>query len=110
MPVQIENTANVRMRDSAGELDLPLESRQRILISDAHSLHRDARYQVEIFGLVHFPHTSRADRPHDAISSGEDLAGVERPGQHGWPHPFTAEQTDVEQSVRMLAVPQHRHC
>jgi hypothetical protein len=68
----------------------------------------NTRPEVEVLGFVDFAHASRADRAHDPISSCEDQARIQRPGQYGRPHPLPAEQADVEQSVRIIAVAEHQ--
>jgi hypothetical protein len=78
-----------------GQVNLVFEPAKRVLVTHPHGLHGYLGAEIQILGLIDFTHAAGTDRPYDAVTSRENLAGVQGLGNSRGPHPLAAEQTEV---------------
>ena len=90
-----------------GQVNLVFEPAKRVLVVQPHRLHGYPCAEIQILSLIDLAHAARPDRPHNAVSSGENLAGVQRPGDSRGPYPLAAKQTEVQQCASVSRVAQH---
>src|SRR5262249_32390511 len=75
----VEEPADVRVGDLAGELDLALEAADDgVVVGDrvAQRLQRHALLEEEILRLVDFPHAALADDADNAVPLSDEIAGL----------------------------------
>ena len=78
---QVEDAADVRVGDLAGELHLAQEALRRPLVAGdlgADRLERDALAERQVLGLVELAHAAAGDEAHDAEAGAQDVARAER--------------------------------
>src|ERR1035438_759834 len=107
MAVQIEDAAHIWMGYGTGQVNLVFEPAKRVLVVQPHRLHGYPCAEIQILSLIDLAHAARPDRPHNAVSSRENLAGVQRPGVSRGPYPLAAKQTEVQQCASVSRVAQH---
>ena len=77
---QIEDSADVRMRDLAGEVDFLLEPLDRSRICCGfrpHSFERHASAEFQVFGFVHRSHAALSDQADDPEAAANQLCCTE---------------------------------
>ena len=77
---EVEDAADIGMRDLPRELDLAFEALGGLapaLRVRQQGLERDPHTQLEILGFVHFPHAAAGEEPHDTVAAGEQLVASE---------------------------------
>src|ERR1035437_6900273 len=90
-----------------GQVNLVFEPAKRVLVVQAHRLHGYPCAEIQILGLIDLAHAARPDRPHNAVSARENLAGVQRPGASGGPYPLAADEAEVPQGASVSRVAGH---
>jgi hypothetical protein len=77
---EVRHRDDVRMPERRRSVGLALKPRDRLhvlCVRAAQDLHRDVSAEPILHGLVHRPHTARAQRPDDAIPVGDAVVGAE---------------------------------
>jgi hypothetical protein len=78
---EIEDAADIRVRDSAGQLDFAAEALICSLIHrdfGSNGLQRDAIAERQILGFVELPHAAAGNEAHDAEPVAEQITRPER--------------------------------
>src|ERR1019366_6745278 len=108
MAVQIEDAAHIWMGYGTGQVNLVFEPAKRVLVVQPHRLHGYPCAEIQILSLIDLAHAARPDRPHNAVSSRENLAGAQRTGDRRGPAPVAPAPMDSHRRATSAPVASQR--